>query len=844
MAAPKISQYQFQGFTNQTAYNPLQLPDPSRLAESNISVIRDFFNQQEREGAKAFLEDDNYAKLAKFIPTLADTVLKSAEYAKEQATSYAEEQFYKNDEARRNALTKYEQEIQQPGDAVHEQETDMANQAMEQGGDITHLDFLQNLSGHAYRKYSELYLNSLGTQYGNFIEQELISNEDVIPLPGGDVKVNDRHTPQMRDVVVSYLRQKFFTQNGVPLAHPGAKAKYLYPHIDKADASSRSAFVKQYTIERGQEIRDENAYRLENYDLLGYVSATKNTVNDKGQRLGNVGSLEDAAEYYKSKAAAGEYVDLNQIGDLVIRDKKRTGKEEVKLRDWNKKWFNNLVADVRKARNTATAADYTDKQNEVKAMRDKLTRVPRGEHTIAYFDRAIKELTEFKQLTAPWMSDADAGIEQLKDMKYNHSISGVALDDLREDLDQRIQSQTASLDHPYFMTELGRQDAERIKQVEGMAVNQEDDIGVARKEVTEFLSETTKIARNVDGSLASTLVSFEADWQKKVEEYYRDYRRDLPPAEARNRAVAQVKQEWNTEYNDPNSRYYKGTEGTPTFPNYYKNRLAGDKGFQEDVRWHTNHTAALLEKPGGFKAQIVEHPYFIGKPEEIQSYVDYYDKYGRAPDFAVALTDELNRRAGKIVVRHPMELIFPAHYGYGQSKEIRQFSRLAEGSNTISPAGMRIFDDLARGIRPNVESQLRTVRTQPRGIFRTPSGRQVELPTVESQPNAQQRTIQFAQALLDKNNTLIPGVSLKPWQHSKFNVNTGYTEAGGQRVMRRNYDSLHHHDQALDYPLSHNSKADIEKLYTFLNANKKRLGITQLLWNVKGHYDHLHVGFE
>ena len=100
MAAPKISPYQFQGFTNQTAYNPLQLPDPSRLAESNIAGLRSFFNEQEREGVKQFLDDDNFAKIAKFIPSATKTILQSAEYVKGQQESWAEEQFYQNEQAR------------------------------------------------------------------------------------------------------------------------------------------------------------------------------------------------------------------------------------------------------------------------------------------------------------------------------------------------------------------------------------------------------------------------------------------------------------------------------------------------------------------------------------------------------------------------------------------------------------------------------------------------------------------------------------------------------------------------------------------------------------------------
>ena len=115
MAAPKISQYQFQGFTNQTAYAPLQLPDPSRLAESNVAALRDMFRQQEQEGVKQFLDDDNFAKIAKFIPSATKAILQTGEYVKGVQESWAEEQFYQNEEARLFEEAQYNTDIEVPG---------------------------------------------------------------------------------------------------------------------------------------------------------------------------------------------------------------------------------------------------------------------------------------------------------------------------------------------------------------------------------------------------------------------------------------------------------------------------------------------------------------------------------------------------------------------------------------------------------------------------------------------------------------------------------------------------------------------------------------------------------
>lgn len=84
----------------------------------------------------------------------------------------------------------------------------------------------------------------------------------------------------------------------------------------------------------------------------------------------------------------------------------------------------------------------------------------------------------------------------------------------------------------------------------------------------------------------------------------------------------------------------------------------------------------------------------------------------------------------------------------------------------------------------------------------------------------------------------------RAWQHPDFNVDTGYTGSGRERVMMRSNNSYHNYGEALDYPLSHNSKEKLDVLYNYFNANRSKFGIAELLWQVKDHYDHLHVSFK
>ena len=104
----------------------------------------------------------------------------------------------------------------------------------------------------------------------------------------------------------------------------------------------------------------------------------------------------------------------------------------------------------------------------------------------------------------------------------------------------------------------------------------------------------------------------------------------------------------------------------------------------------------------------------------------------------------------------------------------------------------------------------------------------------------QLRTIQMGRQLFK--------AGYRMWQHPNFDLERGYIPSGGQRVAPagvsgRGGGSAHHTNQALDFPLSHNSEAQLDRLYKYLNANKDKFGIAELLWRSAGHYDHLHVAF-
>lgn len=721
MAAPKISPYQFQGFTNQTAYDPLQLPDPSRLAESNVAAIRDFFSQQEREGVKQFLEDDTYAKLAKLIPSATKTILQTAEYVKGQQESWAEEQYYNNEEARLFDEKRYEEDIEKASEEAHRQELDAANQAAAQGGDMSHVEFLQNLSGHAYRKYSELYLGSLGQSYDPWMENELSTNDGMLDLPSGPVQINDpNHSPQIRRIVRSHLRQEFFKQKGLRLAHPGARSKFAYKTIDNVEATRDKAFTKQYNIQRSYEVQRSAEQYLEAGDFQTAIDTVRPTYDDKGNRLGPAGALDWLQDSLVSRASAGLSVDLNALANMPI-DEKRAGKKGETFSTFNGRRFNEIATAVRKAEREYTNGKIKDGENEVKAAFMKINAMPYGERTQAFYNQAAQELEALRDQVAPLMSDEDAGIARVKEMANTHSISGAAVNDLREDFDQKLAANIATADHPYFLTMIGMKDKERLEAVKEQAVYQEDGMKLLMTESKTHVSgnDEAKIQIKLDGTLAETYNSIAADFQKVALGRYVVLRgQGVTQDNARNDAFDFAKKWYAEEQKNPQSNYYSSDNGK-SFPNYYKFKLSADPEFRKDVRWHTNTIAEnIISAPGGWKRALLENAYLGGNLDEIQAEVAQANTTGRASDRIQAIWAGMNEKAGKTIMPTPMHLLAYLAQGHGLTEGTQFLTKVSQNFNKISPEGQRDLQEIFMGNRPNIESHLRYSGTTQRGIFK------------------------------------------------------------------------------------------------------------------------------
>ena len=194
-----------------------------------------------------------------------------------------------------------------------------------------------------------------------------------------------------------------------------------------------------------------------------------------------------------------------------------------------------MATAVRKKTNEYYTQIKKDGENQVTAAFMKINAMPYGERTQGFYNQAAQELTELRDRVAPLMSDEDAGIARIKEMANTHSISGAALNDLREDLDQKLAANVATADHPYFLTLIGMKDKERLEAVKDQAVYQEDGMKEGMVEIKSHVSgnDESKIQIKLDGTLAETYNSLAADLQRDYQSAYIKFRGHKSKEEAK-----------------------------------------------------------------------------------------------------------------------------------------------------------------------------------------------------------------------------------------------------------------------------------------------------------------------
>ena len=695
MTQPQISNFQFEGFTKAAQFDPLQLPDPTKLAESNIAVIRDNYNKMIQTGYE--IKRSPLEKLAELAPTALEAVKEVQTYRIGQMRAEVEEEFYKNENQQFEAIAEYDQG-RQVANSVESQLSEVGVRISGEGANIAHQEFLQSASGHKYTMYMEKYLQSLGQQYGNFIEDQRANSEEEITLPNGSViKVNQAFlSPQQDRVLVQHLRSQFFQDKGVQDAPFGAKAKHLYPAMKKYEAKRDKEVTKQYGIDVSPSLRNDALSDLvDTGDMQTYLNRVSVTVDEKGKKLGFPGAqsaLKDAVtNFAKNHDIAGD-----EILDAVLESPR-----------FGNAFKSELAVAHRQARNTAFNDSYTAQKNEVKSLASQIVAAAQASRaagkpmSAADIKQAVTMLQSMKPIG---LSDLEAGIQAVIELEDTETISAVNLQGLREDALALAEIRRLTPDHKYFETTEGRNNEALFnkakdfeKELLGGDFDRRNDI--LGDKVERLFGFTAQIGED---EAAGDIVEVVARAQEMYKESYLENLKTMSQDQASAKALTDTYDSIVKAQTDETSEFY--TPDDLNFPKLYG--TPSQQEAQNNAMNAVRDKLLLAGQQGNLFGSIKEDPTIITEGRDLQEDLDTYNYTGQIPAYYRDLAKRVNDKVGREYVKSGAQLLMLAAVGAGLQPEFQQESLLIRNLRNTTSQGRSMLERIFRGEKVNAQQYL------------------------------------------------------------------------------------------------------------------------------------------
>ena len=687
MTQPQISDFQFEGFTKAASFDPLQLPDPSKLAESNIAVIRDNFNKMIQTGYE--VQRGSLEKLAELAPTALRAVKEVQTFRVDQMRAEVEEEFFKNENKQFEAIAEYDQ-ARQVANNVEAQLSEVGVRISSEGADASHQEYLQSASGHKYTMYMEKYLQALGQQYGNFIEDQRTNSEEEIAMPNGSViKMNDAElSPQQDRVLVGLLRNRFFTEKGILEAPLGAKAKHLFPAMKKYEQKRDKDFVKQYGINTSPQIRDDALTDfLQTKDIQTYLNKVSVTVDEKGKKLGFPGAqktLKDAVV----NLAENSNESADDIVDAVV-DSPRFGlsfKSEIQVA------YHEAVATAYSNRNTAD-------RNEIKSLSKQIVAAAKTAGDAgkpmskADIERAIDHLNDM----LPYgMSTADAGIDAVIELLDTETITAVQLENLREQANDLAKVRQLFPDHKYFDTVEGRNNTSLKTQAEtfekemlgGEFARRNDILGDKVERLYDF------VQRIGEDAAAGDIKEVVARAQEMYKESYLKNLVTMDKDEASAQALLDTFKEIEESKKKEGSEFF--SPGDLQFPFLYG--TPSQQAAQDDAMNAVRNKLLLAGTQGNMFESIKADHTIITEGRNLQEDLDTYNYTGQIPAYYRDLANRVNDKlTNKNFLKSGAQLLMAAAVGADLAPDNQQESLLIRNLQNTTSQGRAMINRIFKG---------------------------------------------------------------------------------------------------------------------------------------------------
>ena len=614
----------FTGATQAQGFAPDQAPDTSSFLRENMGMIDRNFAQAESVqntelNAKLQTQMNVLKGLQAFSP-------KAMELATNLGKAYIESEYTKATAKARAMGPGFNYGVSEEQQNIYDQTkaalgkeqltvNEIADEAAKNGEPLEAINYIKSLPYYQRLRAQEIFLDNKGKEYKQARDAFLMRTDINLRAADGSVFTPSQIDDQAdrAQIAMSAFHQLYMVESGVAELQPNAAAmKYMYQHMDKADAEFIKAIRDNQAINTSEEFLTNAVQAFhQDRDINTLISNAQGAYNPKtGKPYTRAQARAFAFQTIIDRYAAEDTDVVAALEQPVSWDPK--GRSFMELYEKEIKGVDGVLDKI----DAIDADEYKTATNRKKQeLRDVIT------ETQAFLENATEEersdpqfYTRLKQQLRPKYGEVNS------DKFVDNLEKAYRPDKLRdEQMDPLMAKQAAVngltdewLDAHQISYDLRRKYANEIQASNALNLpSKKDQEKAIRNLIRNYASPAP------DGTTAPLVNLIEADlvnmWRTKTREYIQE---GANPAEASERAVKFVMAhfEANSGQNNPSGLYYKNPNKASEYTNY-KNEL-GKRGVKaENVTQRYHNLERLLKVYDGDFNSLIKSGQLFSKPD-------------------------------------------------------------------------------------------------------------------------------------------------------------------------------------------------------------------------------------
>lgn len=741
MKLPEISQFEFQGSTQTSAFDPLKLPDPTPGIEAQLATIGRSFQNLQTSGKEKYaameLQSKQAQQLYELVPKAASQVFNiTHEYrdhqAKKWAAGMAVTAFTDQDLKTMMSEQLHKPQIENGADA-----TNLSAELRKEGQPFS---FTNKVSGSVGLR--DVYLKRelakrTGYILSDWVNETRKNNNAVVDIPGlGARRLNDQTLDDKEDGAIRewILREglgidEISGPNNVPIdilmtyTAPQIKQQLQQQNMRYArswrsitgENNVQDARLALYHIYTDTNLPDEGKAELIQYQLKR-ISEQPPASGDDTQR-GMTFAVDTLEEIFVSTAGTKQAIPLQTLLNTPLNKEGETYAKRFPLR------VPLVTAQYQKAKIAITNQNRSEQQQalfqKAAAYVDQLTREP-GRATQADVTDWLR--THRLEAARLGLSAQSSGESAVLEAAERYTVSGVALKAQREEAEDLIAVGRGTTTLAYFQTEIGRASPlyAQAKQQEAAKITPGHE--KLRKGINQILAAESKTALDVHGDLAGAALQGIGDHAyARAEELYNDLmaRPGAVEEDVRATVLSTLGAEIVAEMKTGSGKLYE-KDSNGRFTNWSNSKVSGTSIKElndriEPVKAAVKKLSSKYSGPGGIPragvfSLIQNQPALFASAEEANtSYRALLD--GKGSPYYNMLARAINESAGTRIFNNGMELNFAIARAYNPGLSQEALKKTVEQSRRLTGFNKRFAEQYGNGESVNPDAAFLTPRT-------------------------------------------------------------------------------------------------------------------------------------